>query len=336
MAKKQSQKRKFDWTTYSRPARLLTPGQQEAFGTGMLRPLLAQALEREHLSMQIRARSAHFYFRGSSLLRVSGESPYIAEFDVSHRLPKAQRSGEVLERITLESTDDVEACVRTLQELAEAIDAEWTAEDFADRTARQAFAEANSGADLFADEYVVVDIDYTYGQRRYDFIALQRVEGVTGPGGFANCEIAFGALCHAAIPSNRTSALATSAGDFAEMAKAAGAMHLPLIRSEVEALVRQKVELGLLPEDLELRAVEEGLPQLLVVFAGDHVASQASDQAIIELHDKLTARHFPTEHLKLAHVPALESASPSEVTLHEGDAVSYRAFKAYRKSLRPE
>lgn len=332
MAKKQSSKRKFDWMTYSRPARRLSDFQRESFADGLLRPLLELAVEQDGLSMEIRARSAQFYFSGYSLLRVTGDGPFTAEFEVSHLAPRGERTGERLERRMLETTDDVNESQALLQQLVSSIESDWDAErDLSDRAVRMELARANRGLDLYADEYVVVDSDYTYGQRRYDLLALQRTEGVTGPGGFANCELVFVDVRHSARSVTGAAGPAAVGADIADLTKAVGGSHIARVREEVEDLVRQKVALGLLPKDLELRALEERMPQMLVVFG--NVEVNAMEHAALELHDKLVARHFPPERLRFVYLPQLEEGPSEELSLREGDAMSYREFKAYRKTL---
>lgn len=333
MAKKQPAKRKFDWMTYSKPVRLLTPAQEAAFESGILSPLLARADTTPDLRFEIRARSASLYFRGASVLRLSGEGPFLAEFDVSYQQPHAQRNGERLERHEVSDEAGVSSCIGLLTELCDAIESEWDpAVDFHDRTARQRFADANSGMDLFADEYVVVDLDYTYGQRRYDLLALERTEGVTGPGGFANCRLAFLDVCRSPKGLSGNSGPASVGSDLADFAKSVGGMHFARARAEIQDLVAQKVRLGLLPRDIELRGLDESGPSLVVVFGSEYVEEAVYGPAIIELHEKLAARHFATDHLGFAHVGDIERAAAQALTVHEGDVMSYRAFKTYRKA----
>jgi len=331
MAKKQTTKRKFDWTTYTRPARLLTPAQEDAFVSGGLAPLLALVLSDPDTRLDIRARSANVYYRGISLLRISGESPIVAELDESCRLPREERSGERLNRIEVIDATSTDRVIAVLSELMTAVADSWDpVQDASDRMARQIFAHGNSGDDLYAAEYVVIDMEHTYGARRYDLIALRRTEGVTGPGGFANCRLAFTEVRRSAKSLTGHNSLAAVAADLAEFTKAAGGEHLGRLCAECEELVAQKVRLGLLPADLEVRAIEVDLPELLVVIAGDEVYSDACDRAVIELHEKLTARHYPTDLLRFAHAPELAIGTGS-FELCDQDAMSYRDFKSYRK-----
>jgi len=100
MAKK-STKREFDWRTYSKPQRLLTTEQEAAFASGMLRPFLELALSDHAVSFEIRARQATLYYRGASIVRISGASaPFSASIDAgcasrdrSAPVPNSSRPG---------------------------------------------------------------------------------------------------------------------------------------------------------------------------------------------------------------------------------------------------
>ena len=94
MAKGKSTKREFDWRTYTKPARLLTEDQEQAFARGELAPLLKWALQTPGARFEIRARQAAIYHNGTLLLRIRGaEPPFLGEIDANVRLPRADRAG---------------------------------------------------------------------------------------------------------------------------------------------------------------------------------------------------------------------------------------------------
>jgi hypothetical protein len=255
-------------------------------------------------------------------MRLTGEDPFIAEIEAA--------DGGAPARLPLETADQVGALLETLAEMRAEVDAAWEADDRSERDYLQVIADANGGDDLYASEYVVVDLEYTYGKRRYDLVALRRYEGVTGPGGFAHPALTFIDVRCPGQALGGTNGLDAVGADLAEFAKALGGSHLARSAAELAELVAQKVRLGLLPADLEVRSLGDSLPELLVLFADFDVADREHDAAIISLHEKLTARHYPTDLLHFAHMPHVGASAADAPLLGEGDAMTYRQFKEYR------
>lgn len=322
MAKKPPKKsRQFDWMTYSKPARLLSEAQESALAEGMLRPVLDVVLADPSLRLEIRARSANIYLRGESLVRLTGE-PIVAEFDSA--------AGQAPERTPLASNDDVAELLRRI----DAARAAGSEESSNRRRVLQDLAGANGSGDLFENEYVVIDIEYTYGKRRYDAVALRRTEGVTGPGGFANPRLVFVDVRYGDQGLIGLNGLEDVAGDVADFAKAAGGSHLDRARLEALDLAHQKVRLGLLPADLDVRAIDEGLPEFLVAFVDyEGIEDRRNDAPIIALHDRLMSRHFPAEH-RLRFAEVFSADAESGLLIAEDDVMSYRAFKDERNRRR--
>ena len=327
MAKKPP-KRQFDWKTYSRPPRVLTAAQESALLRGSLAPLLDFCRTTPGVSLEIRAHSASVYCRGVPLARISGEGPYTAEIESG--------SEGAPDRRVLEVASDVDGLMSDLKLRREQIE---SAHDSATRSKRDyllaiAAANAGRGESLAAGDYLVVDLEYTYGRRRYDLVALKRTEGVTGPGGFSNPRLAFVDVRAADQTLTGPNGVESVAADFADFAKALGGSHLEIAKSEITELVAQKVRLGLLPDDVELRALDNGLPELLVVFAEyPSLSDRKHDVVIAALHDRLVARHFPTERLRFAELPSVPSPSVDNAEaalLGAGCAMDYRRFKDHR------
>ncbi|HET6352340.1 MAG TPA: hypothetical protein VFG89_09465 [Coriobacteriia bacterium] len=329
MAKKQPSKKQFDWKTYSKPQRLLTEVQEHAFGDGMLTPLLEWADSAPRVVFEIRPRAASIYCFGQPIVRVGGEGPFVAEFDPID-------GGGAPERVPLESDSDIAALIERLETLCAPIRAAADAGEVAPnrRAYLQALAASNSGSDLFRQQFVFADIEYPYGKWRFDAVALSRSEGVTGPGGFAN---PMEAIIDVRVPGQSVTGqvgLVNLASALADFAKAVAGHHLALSRAEVGDLVDQKVRLGMLPEEIELRDVTEKLPELIVVFIGDEVMERSYDVPVNLLHEKLVARHYPTHRLSFAHVPDTHGIADVALSLSDEDLMDYRAFKAYRTAGR--
>ncbi len=325
MTKKQRPKRAFDWRTHSRPARLLTPAQEAAFAGGFLAPVLAWATVDPRTRFEVRARSAALYHRGVSLCRVGGDAPFEAELESTDATPSYQ--------VSLMNDEAVVDLVRRLDELRGKVD------DLLDsgeqsrnhRSYSAALATGNAGGDLTRDALVAVDLEYALGRRRFDLVALMRSDGVTGPGGFASPDLAFVDVRVPGQTLRGAAGLSALADDLADFAKALCGEHVRRSCTEVQGLLAQKIRLGLLPEELGVRSIAGGMPHLVVVFAEREVDGPGDDEAIVELHDRLASRHYPTMRLHFAHV-VLASEDGEGLAVSQSDLMDYRSFKAYRRA----
>ena len=337
MAKIRSTRREFDWRTYTKPVRLLTAAQESAFVDGLLSPLLEWASGRDSVRFEIRARQAAIYDRGTMLLRIRGaEAPFVGEIDANVRLPRHQRTGaERLELWPLSSPDEVSVAVKELDSL-KAVNDEQTG-DLPERAWLHAFASANDGGTDAEPAYTVAETEYQYGRRRFDFVAMRRAEGVSGPGGFTTPRLVFGQFKSHGRPLSGSSGLEAHAADFADFATALGGAHLTAARLELDELVRQKLRLGLLSRDIPFRHFTDDRPEYLVVFSDYDLATPALDAPLAEMHDKLVARHFQPELLRMARIDSGTAApSPHPAVIEAGDVFGYREFKRIRKQLRAQ
>ena len=335
MAKKQTTKREFDWRSYSKPPRLLSAAQESELASGVLAPLLTWARFRDDVRFEIRARQAAIYLLGTLLLRIRGaEQPFRGEIDANIRLARTERSGaERLESWPLSTPAEVALCVSELDALA-ALTARFAAHaEPVERAVLHAFAGANGG---FEDsDFVVVDTEYQYGHRRFDFVGMKRAEGVSGFPGFTTPRLVVGQLKSAGRPLTGASGLASHASDFAEFARALSGTHLQRAKVELDQLVGQKQRLGLLPEEIPFRHFTADDPEYLVVFSVADVADPAFDAPIADLHDRLVARHYQPELLRLASIaPRGATESAESLELRAESAMPYKAFKSHRRSLR--
>lgn len=327
MAKSRSTRREFDWRAYTKPPRLLTAEQELSCAEGVLSPLLAWAKCTDSVRFEIRARQAAIYHAGTMLLRIRGSAPpFVGEIDANIRVPREERSGaERLEIWPLSSADEVAAARTELDALREFDVAQASGENPSERSVLHAFATANDGRADAEARYIVADAEFQYGRRRFDFVGMQRAEGVGGLAGFTTPRLVFGQLKSGARPLAGSSGLVAHAADFADFAQALGGTHLETARAELTDLVRQKLRLGLLSKDIPFRHFTEDDPEYLVVFSGFDLASTILDAPLAEMHDKLVARHCRPELLRFASV---------ETGVGAQDALTYREFKRYRKDLR--
>ncbi|MDZ4168141.1 MAG: hypothetical protein U1E26_00605 [Coriobacteriia bacterium] len=326
MAKKTSAKRAFDWRTYSKPARHLTDAQEEAFVSGRLAGILQWTHEDPRTRFEIRARQAGLYHRGVSLARIGGEGPFSVEIDGT--------DGTVADRHEVAGDQDVLRLIERLSSESARVDAAigGGSETRHRRSFAAAIAAGNCGSDLASDGLIALDTDYALGRRKLDLAVVLRSEGVAGPGGFANPELAF---IDVRVPGQTLTGqggLAPLAEDFADYAKALSGEHVRRSCEELAALAAQKVRLGLLPGDLDLRSISEGLPHLVIAFAERDPSAQESTAPLVEIHERLSARHYPTTRLHFVHF-TLVPESGDGLAVGEDDLMDYRAFKAYRATL---
>jgi len=331
MAKKSNTKREFDWRSYTKPARLLSPEQEDAFAGGVLAPLLRLALDRADVRPEIRARQLAFYCRGAMLLRVrSGDSGFVGEIDANVRLPRSERSGnEQLEMWPLNTVEDVASAVAELDTLRELTVSYADPTETSERGALHAFADANASGN---GDLVVIDTEYQYGKRRFDFVAMKRAEGVAGPGGFTTPRLVVGQFKSAPRPLGGSSGLAPYVADFADFARALGGSHLALAKTELAELFAQRQRLGLAQADIPLRHLTEDDPLYLVVLAGFPVADAMLDAPLVEMHEKLVAKHYSPDLLRLTAIEDLGDSA--HLRLSADELMTYREFKGYRKRLR--
>lgn len=338
MSAKKATKREFDWRAYSKPPRLLTERQEDAFRDGVLRPLLDSSLADRDLSLQIRAKQAALYHRGSALVRVI-ETPeaLAAQIDANLRLARAQRpNAERLETWPLATADDAASLLGELEEMRARLKG-WAATDPATHREWLArFSEANShtcGADA---EILVADIEYQYGKRRFDFVGMRRAAGVGGFGAFSTPRLVIGQLFEGDRSASAISALESFGADAAEFAHALSGEHLARAKAELGELIAQKMRLGLLPAELPFSHFTADAPEILAVFAAPDFWDSALDAPIAALHDRAVARHYSAELLGLAAIGDARDSADPRMALLEDDILPYRAFKGMRKRLQTQ
>ena len=336
MSAKKSTKREFDWREYSKPARVRTTAQESELLGGFLRPLLDLALADSALSLQIRARQATLYHRGVSLIRLSGaEPPFTVQIDANLRLPRAERTGaERLESWPLsdpKSVSELLGEVRALCEFADSLAAEEGATPA--RNVLMRFAEANGPHVSLSAELVVVDVEYQYGKRRFDFVAMRRATGVGGLGAFTTPRLVIGELFTGDRAPSSPAGLTTFGAEAAQFAHALSGEHLERAKTELTALAAQKIRLGLLASDIPFSHFTAGSPELLVAFTTPRFSDASLDAPIAELHDRAVARHFPAELIEFAAVGDARPDDDRSLEVAEDDVLPYRAFKGMRKRL---
>jgi hypothetical protein len=224
----------------------------------------------------------------------------------------------------------IEECLAELAEIRSLLDSFAAHEPPSARSLLAQFARANRVAAESA-EILVVDIEYQYGRRRFDFVGMRRAQGVGGAAAFSTPRLVIGEL-FTGHRSPSTSLISFGA-EAAEFAHALSGEHLTRARGELAELARQRQRLGVLAE-MPFSHFAEGSPELLVAFTDRGFSGPALDAPLAELHDRAVARHFPPELLRFAAVgSARPESGDHSLTVHEEDLLPYRAFKGLRKRL---
>lgn len=338
MSAKKATKREFDWRAYTKPPRLLTERQEDAIGSGVLRPLLDSALSDRDLSLQIRAKQAALYHRGLALARVT-EAPdaLAAQIDANLRLARAQRpNAERLETWPLATPDDAAGLLRELAEMGARLKGWAATEPAAHREWLARFSEANSHGAYADAEILVADIEYQYGKRRFDFVGMRRAAGVGGFGAFCTPRLVIGHLFEGERSASAISALESFGADAAEFAHALSGEHLMRAKAELGELIAQKTRLGLLPAELPFSHFTADAPEIIAVFASQDFWDSSLDAPIAALHDRAIARHYSAELLSLAAIGDARGSGDPTMALLESDILPYRAFKGMRKRLQAQ
>jgi hypothetical protein len=334
MTAKKNTKREFDWRSYSKPARLLLGEQETALRAGVLRPVLELCLapSEPRLDLEIRARQAAIYYRGAPIARITGTSaPFCGAIDVRFASPRHERpDAEQLETTVLADAPSVDAFVANLQRSVHALDG-FSASEGETPSAREEllrFADANrqNAAEL---EILVVDIEYQYGRRKFDFVAMRRAAAVGGVGAFTTPRLVLGEVYSGHRPPSAAAGLTSFGADGAEFAHALRGEHIERAKAELGELALQRMRLGILGEAPFARFTE-GVPEVLVVATSPEIVDPDLDAALAELHDRTVARHFPPELLRFALAGRARGVDGS-FAVGEDDVLSYREFKAARR-----
>ena len=266
-------KREVDLDSYQKSARLLAESMETALGPGGGLHSLLLAVNRDaRLRVDIRHRRFNVYYRGGSLLLVDGrKSPPILRFDrkyfrnEEHKLPSLPPQ--------FEKPDDIRAWIDAFPDLMKGMDGWWNrksaqkgAHDH-ERDHCQAMATANSARTSSpSTEYLVLDLEYQWAQRRFDMVAAKRRPTDADQTGWVEPDFVFvevkseyGACCG-------TSGIGAHIQDYQEIIGARDGLCVQSIKDEYQNLVTQKRCLRLLTSSLPFKQFSVRVPELLIVL----------------------------------------------------------------------
>jgi hypothetical protein len=260
-------KQQVDLGTYKKRPRLLTESMEHALcPAGGLHPLLAAVTQDGRLRMDIRERRFNIYYAGGSLLSVDARrSPWAMHFDEKYF------KGGSLEPPALpghySTADDSRAWVETFPTLIHAMEDWWERYPKVERAHCQAMAAANdAGTGLPTSDYLVLDLEYQWAQRRFDMIAAKRSPTKDDPAGWVEPDLVFVEVKSDYGACKGRSGLGDHARDYRDNIKAGGGTRVPDIKLEYENMIAQKRRLGLIADTLPFGRFSAAVPELLFVL----------------------------------------------------------------------
>lgn len=262
-------KQRVNLNTYPKIPRLLAKPMEVALGPGgALHPVLVAVAKDRRLRLDIRDRRFNVYYGGGNLMLVDGrKSPWVLHFDEKYL------KGGSLKPPTLptqfSAIDDANAWVQAFPELIAGMEDWWTRHPKGERAHCQAMATANSGiAGPPSADYLVLDLEYQWAQRRFDMIAAKRRPTKKDATGWAEPDLVFVEVKCEYPACYGKSGLGDHARDYRDIITAMDSVSAQYIKikEEYENLIAQKTGLGLLDVSLGFTRFSVSIPELLLVF----------------------------------------------------------------------
>jgi len=260
-------KQQVDLDTYRKSPRLLAEPMEAALGPGGgLHPVLVAVADDHRLRFDIRHRRFNVYYGGGNLMRVDGrESPWVLHFDEKYFKGAALQPPNLPTQFS--AIDDAHAWVQAFPDLIAGMEDWWSRHPKSERTHCQAMATANSGmAGRPPADYLALDLEYQWAQRRFDMVAAKRRPTEDDATGWAEPDLVFVEVKSDYSACSGNSGLGDHARDYRDIITARGGRGAQEIKLEYEHVVAQKMRLGLLDPSLGVRRFSPAVPELLVVF----------------------------------------------------------------------
>jgi len=250
---------------YQKAPRMLEEPMEVALGPGGgLHQILVAVAGDDRLRLDIRDRRFNVYYGGGNLMRVDGrKSPWELHFDEKYF------KGGTLQPPVLPpnflTTDDACAWVQAFPKLIAGMEYWWSLHPKGEKAHCQAMAATNSGTAQSGD-YLVLDLEYQWAQRRFDMVAAKRRLTEDDATGWAEPDLVFVEVKCTCGACSDTSGLSAHANDYRDIIKAkkGGAVHD--IKLEFETVVAQKVRLGLFDRSLGFMRFSPKVSELLLVL----------------------------------------------------------------------
>lgn len=263
MTKKQG----VDLNKYRKRPRLLEMLMEAALQQGGgLHPVLCAVSRDNRLRLDIRDRRFNVYYSGGNLLCVDGrKSPWPMHFDKKY----FKGGPTVPPHLPTEYSkpSDADKWVNSFPLLIKGMDVWWTSHSRDERAHCQAMAAVNSAMNgLPATEYVVLDMEYQWAQRRFDLVAVKRKSIDTGSSGWVEPDLVFVEVKSDYKSCSGSSGLSDHASDYRDIVLAQSGKCVQNIKQEFGNLIAQKKRLGLLHKAFPFQRFSATPPELLFVL----------------------------------------------------------------------
>lgn len=262
-----TKKQEVDLNTYRKIPRLLTEPMEVALGPGgALHPVLVAVAYDRRLRMDIRDRRFNLYYGGGNLMLVDGrKSPWVLHFDEKYFKGGALKPPSLPTQFS--DIDDAHAWVQAFPELIAGMDDWWARHPKGERAHCQAMAAASSGmAGLPSGDYLVLDLEYQWAQRRFDMVAAKRRPTEGDATDWAEPDLVFVEVKSEYGACYGKSGLGDHARDYQDIITSSDGRHVKDIKLEYENVIAQKTRLGLLDVSLGFSRFSLSIPELLLVF----------------------------------------------------------------------
>ncbi|MFZ4436854.1 MAG: hypothetical protein ACOYOS_00345 [Syntrophales bacterium] len=264
-----TKKQDVDLNKYKKHPRLLEKPMEAALGPGgALHPILAAVANNPKLRLDIRDRRFNVYYGGGNLMLVDGrKSPWALSFDEKYFKGGALRKPDLPGQSSAIHDANATAWVQAFPDLIAGMEDWWTRHPKGERAHCQAMATANSGmSGSPPGDYLILDLEYQYAQRRFDMIAAKRRPTEDDAIGWEEPDLVFIEVKSALAACHGKSGLRDHARDYQDIIAKRNRQHVEDIKKEYKDMIAQKSVLGLLDKSLGFKRFSPLLPKLLLVF----------------------------------------------------------------------
>jgi hypothetical protein len=264
--------------TYRKNPRQLKPLMKQELlkPSGDFQPILEAVINDPRLRLEIRDQRFNVYYKGGSLMRISGSKPpWTLEFDKKYFKGKDCELPTTLPKLFL-SIADTHAWITAFPGLMRGMDAWFKPHSKSEKDAEQhprerihcqAMATANSNmAAILSTDYLVLDLEYQWAHRRFDMVAAKRHRTVDDTTGWVEPDLVFIEVKSEYSACSGTAGLGDHASDYRDIIKAKGGKSVLGIKQEFKEVITQKTDLGLLDKSFGFKSFSLGVPELLIVF----------------------------------------------------------------------
>jgi hypothetical protein len=233
---------------------------------GALHPVLVAIAGDRRLRLDIRDRRFNVYYGGGNLMLVDGrKSPWVLHFDEKYFKGGALKPPTLPPQFS--GIEDAHAWVQAFPDLIAGMEDWWTRHPKGERARCHAIAADNSGmAGPPSGDYLVLDLEYQWAQRRFDMIAAKRRPTVDDVTGWAEPDLVFVEVKCEYSACAGIAGLGDHARDYRDIITASDGRHVQDIKLEYENVIAQKTRLALLDASLGFRRFSPVIPELLVIF----------------------------------------------------------------------